>query len=182
MVDILAKKKKRVVRKRPEPQPVYESEEEIEVKQVPRVQQFIPVNPRYEQIATALFKNQRYEPPKIKRTRVRSANPKRSHALDKVTEEEYLKILYPDIDYTAGDIHCIKDHDKEWFHDFMRRVFDKSNQVKYDLFMQRCLKTSPYNDDGGERFTMLKNLVRYRSNSPKKSYQRNTICSLAKAI
>uniref|UniRef100_A0A7S3KDT6 Uncharacterized protein n=1 Tax=Euplotes crassus TaxID=5936 RepID=A0A7S3KDT6_EUPCR len=176
------KKKKRTVRRKPAPQPVYESDEEIEVKQTHKVQQVIPVNPRYEQIATALFKNQQYVPPKVRRTRVRSANPKRSHALDKVTEEEYLKVLYPEIDYSAGDIHCYKEHNNEWFHDFMRRVFEKGNQVKYDLFMQRCLKTSPYNDKGGERFTMLKDLVRYRSNSPKKNYQRNTIASLAKAI
>ncbi len=118
----------------------------------------------------------------MRKARVHSANPRTNHALNNVTEEEYLQVLYPDIDFTAADLHCFKDHDKEWFREFMQKVFEKSNEMKYDQFMQRCVKTSPYHDNGGEKFAMLKSLVRYRSNSPKKNYQRNTIASLAKAI
>ena len=140
------------------------------------------INPRYEQIGSALFKNQKYKSPKIERVRIHSAKPRPNYGLNRISEEEYLKTLYPDIDYSLADLHCHHEHQHEWFQEFMQKVFEKSNQVKYDLFMQRCAKTSPYNDNGGEKFAMLKGLARYRSNSPKKSYQRNTVASLAKAI
>ena len=153
-----------------------------EENEVYRVDAPIPVDPRYDQIATAMFKNQEYSPPKVKKVRVSSANPKNNYPLNNVTEEEYLKVLYPDIDLTTQDIHCYRGHKKAWFDDFMKRVFDKSNQLKYDHFMQRCAKTSPYNDNGGEKYSLLKKMVKHRSNSPKKNYQRNTIASLAKAL
>jgi len=142
------------------------------------------INPRYEQIGHALFKGQKYQPPNIKKVRAKSAKPlpKPNNGLSRITEEEYLKTLYPDIDYTAGDVHCYREHNHGWFGEFMQKVFDKSNEVKYDIFMQRCLKTSPYNDNGGEKFAMLKSLAKYRSSSPKKNYERNTISFLAKGI
>ena len=168
------RRKKSKARRRQEP-PV----EAYDIEQDPN-----DINPRYEEIGRALFLDQKYQAPKIKKTRVSSAKPasRPNYGLDRITEEEYLKTLYPDIDFNTGDIHCFREHNKEWFGEFMKKVFDKSNEMKYDLFMQRCLKTSPYNDNGGEKFAMLKSLAKQRSCSPKKNYQRNTIASLAKAL
>lgn len=140
------------------------------------------VNPRYEQVGHALFKNQRYKAPKVKKARVQSALPRPNRTVDRISEEEYLKTIYPNIDYSVEDFHCYRGHKKEWFGEFLQKVFEKSNQVKYDIFMQRCIKTSPYYDNGGEKFAMLKSLARERSTSAKKNYERNTIASLAKAL
>lgn len=54
--------------------------------------------------------------------------------------------------------------------------------MKYNIFLQRCIKTSPYNNNGGEKFAMLKWMAKERSKSGKRSYERNTIASLAKSL
>ncbi|CAI2362746.1 unnamed protein product [Moneuplotes crassus] len=197
------KKKKKLVKRKPN-----HDKDACNDNGVHRVEVSIPVDQNLIK-SDCNVQKQKYSSPKVHKARVHSANPKRAYPLNNVTEEEYLKVLYPDIDFTSADVHCLREHKKEWFNDFMKRVFEKSivikrpkhdygrtkftpylksesnflnNQVKYDLFMQRCMKTSPYNDNGGENYSMLKKMVRHRSNSPKKNYQRNTIASLAKAL
>lgn len=142
------------------------------------------VNPRMEKVANALF-NQKFKPIKVekqKKERATSAKSNRNKELKQVTEEEYIKTLYPDINYGMIDEHCTRSHYKEWFGEFLQKLYEKSNQMKYDIFMQRCVKTSPYNDNGGQNFAMLKRLAKEKAQHVNKSYEANTISFLAKRI
>ena len=103
------------------------------------------------------------KPVKQKRYRAISARQEPQTEVKQISEEEYLKTLYPHIDYTALDMHCARDHHGEWYGEFAEKVFERSNQMKYDMFIKRCIKTSPYNDNGGEKYNMLKSLSKERS-------------------
>lgn len=160
------------------------SKKKSHYRRPPEQEESHSVNPRMEQIGEALFLKDKYKHKKQKKARPVTAKPdqKAADALKRISEEEYLRTLYPQVDYSILDMHCSREHYKEWFGEFAQKVFERSNQIKYDIFMKRCIKTSPYNDNGGQKFAMLKSLQRDRSKSAKKSYERNTIASLAKAL
>ena len=171
-------------RKEPEPKPKKKSKVK-KTRKTTKVKDDYNVhatNQRLEQIGSAMFKNQNMKPIKQKRYRAVSARQQPQTEVKQISEEEYLKTLYPHIDYTALDMHCGREHADEWYAEFAEKVFERSNQMKYDMFIKRCIKTSPYNDNGGEKYNMLKNLSKERSKSRKMNYEKNTIAFLAKGI
>lgn len=179
------KKKKSVLRRKPEePVEVYHAEKDPEI-----------INPRLLQLGEHMFLNQKLKLEKPKKVRVSSAQPiRRPNELQQISEKEYLETIYPHINLIDAldgfrvsrvnhdDIHCERDLTKPWFKDFLRRVFESGNLMRYNMFIRRCLKTSPYNERSGYNFALLKRLLKLRSESPKKSYERNTISYLAKII
>jgi hypothetical protein len=135
-----------------------------------------------EKIGNELFLKQRFKEPKQRKIRARSSRPGPDMEIKQITEEEYLRTLYPNIDYTALDLHCSRAHYDEWYRNFIEKVFERSNKMKYDMFIKRCQKTSPYNDNGGEKYNILKNMAREKKRYRKKSYERNTVAFLAKGL
>lgn len=99
-----------------------------------------------------------------------------------VDEKEYVETLYPRINYDSSDLRCTDLHYKPWFKNFLKAVFDKENKLKHDMFIKRCIKTSPYNENSGYNYALLKRLAKLRSKSKKKNYQKNTIASIAKIL
>ena len=132
-------------------------------------------------IGEALFLKRKFKPAKPKRKRTVSAKPKVNNAIAQIDEREYLSAVYPNMDYELYDSHCNDEHYKPWFKVFLNDVFNKSNQIKHDLFIKRCIKTSPYNKNSQFNFAMLNRLARLRSKE-RKNYERNTVSSIAKIL
>jgi len=169
----LRRPKKSTLRRKPEaPVEVYHMEKNTEV-----------INPRLEQIGAEMFKNQPFKPEvQPKKIRVASAKPKVNTELEQISEKEYLETVYPNVNIEIEDLHCSRYHYQEWFKDFLQRVYETGNKMKYDMFIKRCIKTSPYNENSGYNYALLKRLAGERSKSKKKSYERNTISYIAKFV
>ena len=101
--------------------------------------------------------------------------------MTQIDERNYLAAVYPEMNYDAYDSHCTHEHYKPWFRQFLKDVFNKANLIKHELFIKRCIKTSPYNQNSGYNFAMLNRLARLRSNE-RKNYEKNTVSSIAKIL
>lgn len=140
------------------------------------------VNPRLEEIGNEMFVQPKFKPEKPKKVRVASAKPKADSGFQQISEKEYLETVYPHVNLDVADIHCARNHYKPWFKGFMQKVFESSNKMRYDMFIKRCIKTSPYNENSGFNYALLKRLANERSHSAKRSYERNTISYIAKCV
>ena len=142
------------------------------------------VNPRLEAIGQEMFVKPQYKAQKVKKVRAASAKPRSNLELQQVSEKEYLETVYPHIDLTLDDRHCNhpKDYNRPWFNGFMSKVHDTNNRRKYEVFIRRCMKTSPYNENSGYNYSILKKLAKERSKSGKRSYEKNTVSFVAKCI
>lgn len=128
------------------------------------------------------LKKNKFKSKAPKKQRVASAQPKANNTVRPVDVKEYVETLYPRIHYDSSDLKFSGSHYQPWFKDFMKAAFDKENKLKYDMFIKRCKKTSPYNENSGYNYALLKRLAKLRSKSKKKNYQKNTIASIAKNL
>ena len=139
------------------------------------------IEPRMKYIGDALFNDKKLKT-KAPKKRVVSAQPRSSDIARPANEREYIETLYPHIDYGSSDVRCSEYHYQPWLKNLLKKVFEKENKVKYDMFIKRCIKTSPYHENSGYNYALLKRLAKIRKPKPKKNYERNTIASLAKVL